>query len=126
MLADTLDCQAAHMQANDQTRRLFNQAFFAQIYIDEGDETRQRSVRVDYNEPFDSLPPRLIPAGVHRDLETKQTAHRKTPVGDTAGQPRGIAEVQVSHTSTLVEVMPRDTNRCLILRRDPIALDSTR
>lgn len=69
MLSDTLDltrdCHSAYMQADDNTRRLFNQAFFAKIYIDEDDETRERSVRVDYNEPFDHLLSRLVPARAH-------------------------------------------------------------
>lgn len=39
VLTDTLDltrdCHGAHLQANDHTRRLFNQAFLAKIYIEE-------------------------------------------------------------------------------------------
>ena len=43
------------MQADDNTRRLFNQELFSKIYIDEDDITREQSLRVDYNEPFDHL-----------------------------------------------------------------------
>ena len=77
VLADTLDltrdCHTAYLEAGDSTRRLFNQAFFAKIYIDEDDETREQTVRVDYNEPFDSLLSRLIPASVHRNLDIKKS-----------------------------------------------------
>ena len=31
----------AYLEANDSTRRLFSLAFFARIYIDEDDETRE-------------------------------------------------------------------------------------
>ncbi len=48
-------CHAAYMQADDNTRRLFNQELFSKIYIDEDDITREQSLRVDYNEPFDHL-----------------------------------------------------------------------
>ena len=63
------------------TRLLFNQAFFAKIHIDEDDETRERSVRVDYNEPFYHLLSGLVPDRVHHDLEAKKTAHPVTPDG---------------------------------------------
>ncbi len=67
MLGDCLDlardCHAAYLEADDNTRRLFNQAFFSKIYIDE-DET----VRLDYNPPFDLLLARLVPAANHRAL----------------------------------------------------------
>jgi site-specific DNA recombinase len=72
----TRDCHAAYLEANEPTRRLFNQAFFTKIYIDEDEPNRQRSVRVDYNQPFDNLLARLVPAHVHHDLDTKQTAHQ--------------------------------------------------
>ena len=108
MLADTLDltrdCHAAYLEAGDSTRRLFNQAFFAKIFIDEDDETRERTVRVDYNQPFDNLLSRLVPARVHRELDQEQTAHRDIPMGGSSGCIPGIAEVQGSHTITLVEV----------------------
>ena len=71
-LAETLDltrdCYAAYLEADDNVRRLFNQAFFTRIYIDEDDLTRERTVRVDYNQPFDELLSRLIPARAHHDL----------------------------------------------------------
>jgi hypothetical protein len=63
----TRDRHTAYLEANDNTRRLFNQAFFAKIYIDEEDETRERTVRVDYNQPFDDLLSRLVPAHTPQD-----------------------------------------------------------
>lgn len=80
VLAETLDltrdCHAAYLEANDATRRLFNQAFFTKIYIDEDEDTRENSVRVDYHQPFDDLLSRLIPARVHHELDPTQTAHQ--------------------------------------------------
>jgi hypothetical protein len=97
MLTDTLDltrdCHAAYLEANDSTRRLFNQAFFAKIYIDEDYETRERTVRVDYNSPFDDLLSRLVPAHVHHELDGKTTAHREIPMGGSSGCIPGIAGV---------------------------------
>jgi site-specific DNA recombinase len=107
-LADTLDltrdCHAAYLGASDDTRRLFNQAFFAKIYIDEDDERRERAVRVDYNEPFDNLLSRLVPARVHHELAQEETAHGEDPVGGAGDCTPRITEGQSSHTSTLVEV----------------------
>jgi site-specific DNA recombinase len=100
----TQDCDAAYLEANDSTRRLFNQAFFAKIYIDEDDETRERSIRVDYNEPFDSLLSRLIPARVHHTLDIEKTAHPDTSEGGPETSFEGTAKVHGSHTDTLVEV----------------------
>jgi len=100
----TRDCYAAYLEANEPTRRLFNQAFFTKIYIDEDDETRERTVRVDYNQPFDDLLSRLVPAHVHRELGAKQTAHRETPIGGPDTAPSGPYEVEGSHTSHLVEL----------------------
>ena len=109
VLADTLDltrdCHTAYLEADNSTRRLFNQAFFAKIYIDEDDETREQTVRVDYNEPFDSLLSRLIPASVHRNLDIKKTALRDIPMGGFEADTRRTDKVQGSHTDTLVEVM---------------------
>ena len=108
VLADTLDltrdCHTAYLKADNSTRRLFNQAFFAKIYIDEDDETREQTVRVDYNEPFDHLLSRLIPARVHHELEAKKTARPALPEGGSEVDTEGTAEVQSSHTDTLVEV----------------------
>jgi site-specific DNA recombinase len=109
MLADCLDlsrdCHMAYLQATDPTRRLFNQAFFSKIYIDEDDDTRERTVRVDYNQPFDDLLARLITARVHHDLQkqdhAQQKARRETPAGSATPEP-GIYQVQGSHTDTLV------------------------
>jgi site-specific DNA recombinase len=108
LLADTLDltrdCHAAYLEAGDSTRRLFNQAFFAKIYIDEDDETRERTVRVDYNEPFDNLLSRLVPARIHHELDPAGTTRRGDAVGGSCGAIPGVAEVKGSHTDTLVEV----------------------
>ena len=107
-LADTLDltrdCHAAYLTATDDIRRLFNQAFFTKIYIDEDEETRERTVRVDYNEPFDNLLSRLVPARVHHELAQEEAAPGVDPVGGAGGCSRRVAEVQSSHTDTLVEV----------------------
>ncbi|MHB1522223.1 MAG: recombinase family protein [Ferrimicrobium sp.] len=106
VLADTLDltrdCHTAYLEADNSTRRLFNQAFFAKIYIDEDDETREQTVRVDYNEPFDHLLSRLIPARMHHELEAKKTARPALPEGGSEVNTEGTAEVQGSHTDTLV------------------------
>ena len=98
----TRDCHSAYLQANDHTRCLFNQAFFAKIYFDEDDETREQTVRVNYNEPFDSLLSRLIPASVHRSLGMKKTALRENPMGGFEADVRRTDKVQDSHTDTLV------------------------
>ena len=100
---------AAYLAASDDTRRLFNQAFFAKIYIDEDDETRERAVRVDYNEPFDNLLSRLVPARVHHDL-AQEDAHGADPVGGSSGCTSRVAEGQRSHTSTLVVLRCRYSN----------------
>ncbi len=109
-LADTLDltrdCYAAYLEANETTRRLFNQAFFTHIYIDEDDLTRERTVRVDYNQPFDELLARLVPARVHQDLteadrQQKQNARQANQAG--IRPTTGDAEGQGSHTDALVE-----------------------
>ena len=101
----TRDCHTAYLQATDPTRRLFNQAFFTKIYIDEDNDTRQRTVRVDYNQPFGELLSRLVPAHLHHQMqeEEQQKARRETPAGDTTPDP-GIGEGQGSHTDTLVEL----------------------
>ena len=107
MLADTLDltrdCHAAYLEADDHVRRLFNQAFFTEIYIDEDHETRQQTVRVDYNEPFGDLLSRLVPARVHHELTENERARLKAPAGAPV-TPGGVREGQGSHTSTLVEL----------------------
>ncbi len=109
-LAETLDltrdCYTAYLNANESTRRLFNQAFFSRIYIDEDDETRERTVRVDYNQPFDDLLTRIVPAGVHHQLQAerrqeKQTARQEKLAGGEASQD-GFAQGQGCPPSTLV------------------------
>lgn len=50
-----------------------------------GGKTRERSVRVDYNEPFDHLLSRLIPARLHHELETKKTSPPDAPGGRFKG-----------------------------------------
>ena len=108
VLADTLDltrdCHTAYLEANDNTRRLFNQAFFAKIYIDEDDETRERTVRVDYNEPFDGLLSRLIPARIHHSLCIEKSAFKDIPMGGLNDTLTDTDKVQGSHADTLVEV----------------------
>ncbi len=111
-LADCLDlardCHAAYLQADDNTRRLFNQAFFHKIYIDEDD-----TVRFDYNPPYDQLLARLVPATQHQASRHRHTvgngpqgtqnARRSTPTGVSL-DPAGIDEVQGFHPSNLVEL----------------------
>lgn len=108
MLADTLDlardCHAAYLEADDPTRRLFNQAFFTKIYIDERRDSRSLGVRVDYQMPFDDLLNRLIPAGTHSALQNDKTAHRTSPMGGSSLPTPGVPKVESSHTSTLVEL----------------------
>ncbi len=60
---------------------------------------------MDYNEPFDSLLSRLIPARVHRSLDIEKTALRDFPIGDLSDLLTSTDKVQGSHTDTLVEVM---------------------
>ena len=112
LLADTLDltrdCHAAYMEADDNMRRLFKQAFFSKIYIDEDEAIHERSVKVDYNQPFDDLLSRLVPAHVHRSLEAnnrsaKQTSRPDTRTGGDAIS-RGSVEGQGCPQSTLVEL----------------------
>jgi len=43
------DCHAAYLAADPQLRRLFNQAFFTHLYIDDD------GLHSDYAEPFDTL-----------------------------------------------------------------------
>ena len=109
VLADTLDltrdCHTAYLEADNSTGRLFNRAFFAKIYIDEDDETREQAVRVDYNEPFDSLLSRLIPASVHCNFDIKKTAFGEIQIGGFEADTRRTDKVQGSHTDTLVEVI---------------------
>ena len=106
VLADTLDltrdCYSAYLEAGDVTRRLFNQAFFSKIYIDEDDETRERSIRVDYNEPFGHLLSRLVPARVHHELQEQNTALLANAGGGFGGENGGTDRVQGSHKDTLV------------------------
>ena len=108
VLADCLDlardCYAAYLEADDPTRRLFNQALFTKIYIDEDGD-----VRVDYNPPFDLLLSRLVPARLHQELadrvtgnETKED-HQHSLVA-SSGSPTSVPEVQGSHKQPLVEV----------------------
>ena len=99
----TRDCHAAYMAASDKERRLFNQAFFTKIYIDEDDLTRERSVRVDYQEPFDILLSRLVPAHQHRELAEKTRENQHARQASLTGG-NGVDEVQGSHTSDLVEL----------------------
>ncbi|GAA4404532.1 hypothetical protein GCM10023147_47110 [Tsukamurella soli] len=111
-LAETLDltrdCHAAYLEAGDATRRLFNQAFFSKIYIDEDDQTRERTVRVDYNQPFDDLLSRLVPAKTHHAQQAAEHGQNKTvrPENRTDGVnlPSGSAQGTGCLPSTLVEL----------------------
>jgi hypothetical protein len=98
-LADTIDltrdCYAAYLEATDNTRRLFNQAFFSKIYIDEDSDTRERSVGVEYNEPFDDLLSRIVPARVHHVLSTEQCPTHPTEPGSFQARSGGMAEGRV-------------------------------
>jgi len=69
------DCHAAYIQSDDHNRRIFNQAFFKRIYIDE-----DGGVRFDFEPPFDQLLARLIPAAQHAELpqQAKQKARQHT------------------------------------------------
>ena len=57
---------------------------------------------MDYNEPFDHLLSRLVPARVHHELEAKKTARPALPEGGSEADTGGTAKVQGSHTDTLV------------------------
>lgn len=101
------DCHAAYMKAPEHIRRLFNLAFFSRIYVDEDDATHELSVRVLYNEPYDELLCRLIPAGVHQAL-IAQSAQQKTarPGTRTGGSVSNSSatEGQGCPPSTVVEL----------------------
>ena len=59
---------------------------------------------MDYNEPFDSLLSRIIPARVNHDLEAKKTAPRDIQICDLSDTLTFPDTVQGSHTDTLMEV----------------------
>ncbi|RIJ67854.1 hypothetical protein D1871_22970 [Nakamurella silvestris] len=86
-LADCLDmaadCHNAYLEADDSTRRLFNQAFFSKIYIDE-----DGTVRFDYNPPFDALLGRTISAAAHARLLAKGELTTQPDDHDTGAQQR--------------------------------------
>lgn len=102
------DCHAAYLEAPEPVRRLFNLAFFTRIYIDEAhDDARELTVRVDYNEPFDHLLSRLVPAHVHRDLTEKTRENNTARPGIRAGSDVTNSEAtegQGCPPSTLVEL----------------------
>jgi site-specific DNA recombinase len=108
LLADTLDltrdCHAAYLEADDNTRRLFNQAFFSKIYIDEDDQTRERTVRMEYNQPFDDLLSRLVPAKVHQGLQAEKQSSRLDARTGGSQCSSGPLEGQGCPPSTLVEL----------------------
>lgn len=102
------DCHAAYLEANGDVRRLFNQAFFNQIVIEEDDETHERSVHVDLNKPFDALLDRATASaqGATDDGPKRETARRTNPAG-------GLHTVQGSDTNPLVAVRAaRRTRTC--------------
>ncbi len=93
------DCHAAYLEANGDVRRLFNQAFFTRIVIEEDDETRQRRVRVSLHEPFDALLTRAATSAERATVDgaKRETARRTNPAG-------GLHVVQGSDTNPLVEL----------------------
>ncbi|MDA8025094.1 MAG: hypothetical protein M0T78_00930 [Actinomycetota bacterium] len=64
--------------------------------------TRDQTVRFDYNEPFNSLLSRRIPARIHHELDIKKTAQQEILTGGSYVASSGIAELQGFHTDTLV------------------------
>ncbi len=102
-LAEVLDllrnCHAAYLEANGDVRRLFNQAFFTKIVIEEDDETRERTIHTDLNEPFDALltRPTVRPEQATADGARRKTARRMNPTG-------GLYAVQGSDTDRVVEL----------------------
>ena len=106
------DCHAAYLESNEANRRLFNQAFFTKIYIDEDDGSRQRSIRVDYNQPFDDMLSRLVPARAHHDLDQEQTAHQAVggSVPAVCNEPG-----QSSHTGYLEPPVRFELTTCSLL-----------
>lgn len=100
----TRDCCAAYLEAEVNLRRLFNRAFFSKIYIDEGPETREQTVRVDYNQPFDDLLSRVVPAHVHHRLQAEEKNSRpENRTGVIATDSRS-AQGKGCPPSTLVEL----------------------
>ncbi len=83
-------------------------AFFSKIYIHEDPDTREQSIRVDYNQPFDDLFSRLVPAHVHHDIQAdRRTESKISRPEDRAGDAAftvGVSEGQVCPPSTLVEL----------------------
>ena len=99
----TRDCHAAYLEANENMRRLFNQAFFTKIYIDEDHETREQTVRVAYSQPFDDLLARRVPAQVHQQFQAQiQTSRPETRAGGSVTT--HVVEGQGCPPSTLVEL----------------------
>jgi len=109
------DCHAAYLVAEPRLRRLFNQAFFTHLYIDDD------GVRHDYAEPFDSLlGDEMLDAGraiqadreaglvTMADLLGRPTTNSKTPRtlcaagGLAVGPSAPVRGVEGSNTSTLV------------------------
>ncbi|MGH4012985.1 MAG: recombinase family protein [Pseudonocardiaceae bacterium] len=73
------DCHAAYLAADSQVRRLFNQAFFTHLYIDDV------GLRSEYAEPFDTLLDQdVLDAGraIQADRETGQVT-----MADILGRP---------------------------------------
>jgi hypothetical protein len=83
------DCHAAYMAAGPQLRRLFNQAFFSHLYIDDD------GLHSDYAEPFDTLLDQdVLDAG--RTIQTDREAGKITmadilrrPATSTTTRPPG-------------------------------------
>jgi site-specific DNA recombinase len=73
------DCHRAYRQADEQTRRLLNQAFFEKLYVDED------GVRVNLAEPFKTLlgPDVTEAAGLRRSAGTASEPSRPRARGQT-------------------------------------------
>jgi hypothetical protein len=65
----------------------------------------ERTVRVDYNQPFDDPLSRLVPASVHRAQQGQQQTVRQINLTDG-----GLSELQGSHTSPWVELVAKASN----------------
>jgi site-specific DNA recombinase len=131
-LARALDCHAAYLAADPQLRRLFNQAFFTHLYIDDD------GLHSDYAEPFDTLlGPDTLDAGrtIQADREAGQitmadilrrpatSTNDKTPKALRATGSLSmltstpLRRVEGSNTSRLVHLGRAYSNRCDLLER---------
>ena len=75
------DCHTAYLAADPQVRRLFNQAFFTHLYIDDD------GLRSDYAEPFDTLLVQDVPDAVERSRPTARPARSRWPTSSDGPRP---------------------------------------